>query len=480
MSAISPAINPKPLLFISHKHKDSNIGQVLAAFVEEKSGARVKVFLSSDPGFKGPKLGKNLNAQLRDALWDTDVLLLVYTSEEEDWQYCMYECGVATDRLSPDTKIIVFQCGADVPSAFEDVRRVNALSLNDIRQFVDEFLRDPAFFPKMKGTALSPDLRDSSVANFAKELHQNLELVIPKPKRTLERRALWPYLRIEMPAAEVSRIEQEEEATRKQLAHQLVRDYAVIADSDAGAAQLFGQGSFTPKVKFEALLKTWKSKYPAMEASWFDSACDQIMAGSVRGLPIISMTPMRGVGSEAEYTPVLSRVSRLPDDVVHFDLYFLNLSDPRAVPVATQMIPAGKFFFKDIDQLNPQTLRLRDLVNEIDMRGLNRIPLLNGGGHPMYMVHRSMIDKFIVQTVLAGDGGKNPNDLTLADLLADAQMRAIFEETFVVVKRSATLAEAKSAMVARPGCNDVFVTAGGGSNEPVQGWLTNVDIAKTN
>jgi hypothetical protein len=480
MSAQGPTAIPEPLLFISHKHKDSSIGQVLAAFIEEKSGARVKVFLSSDPSFQGPKLGKNLNAQLRDALWNSDVLLLIYTSEEEDWQYCMYECGVATDRHSPDTKIIVFQCGADVPSAFEDIRRVNALSLNDVRQFVDELLRDPTFFPKRNGAALSRNLRDSIIESHATELHKNLESVIPKPKRTLERRALWPYLRVEMPAAEVNRIEQEEEVSRKQLAHQLVRDYAVVVDTDANAAQLFGKGSFTPRMKFEGLLKIWKDKYPTLEPSWFDSACDQIMAGAVRGLPVISMTPMREVGGEAEYTPVLSRVSRLPDDVVHFDLYLLNLSDPNAVPVAARMIPAGKFFFKNIDQLNPQTLKLRDLVNELEMRGLNRIPLLNGSSHPMYMVHRSMIDKFIVQSVLSGDAGRNLNDLTLADLLADPQMRAVFEETFVVVKRQATLAEARSAMVARPGCSDVFVTSGGGRDEPVQGWLTNVDIAKPN
>jgi hypothetical protein len=58
-------------------------------------------------------------------------------------------------------------------------------------------------------------------------------------------------------------------------------------------------------------------------------------------------------------------------------------------------------------------------------------------------------------------------------------MKSMFENTFVVVKRQATLAEAKSAMVARPGCSDVFVTAGGNLNESVQGWLTNVDIARS-
>ena len=113
------------------------------------------------------------------------------------------------------------------------------------------------------------------------------------------------------------------------------------------------------------------------------------------------------------------------------------------------------------------------------MRTLNRIPIFNGEGHPVYIVHRSLIEQFIVKPVLSTTGGRSPIDLTLADLLADQEMKEIFENTFVIVKRQATLAEAKSAMLAKPRCSDVFVTAGGGRNEPVQGWLANVDIARS-
>ena len=96
----------------------------------------------------------------------------------------------------------------------------------------------------------------------------------------------------------------------------------------------------------------------------------------------------------------------------------------------------------------------------------------------MYIVHRSMIDKFIVKKVLSPGDAANAGNLTLADLLADLEMKEIFENTFVVLKRQGTLAEAQSAMLTRPGCSDVFITALGNLNEPVQGWLTNVDIAR--
>src|SRR5262245_54449735 len=97
----------RPLLFISHKHADAAIAQVVASFIEDRSNGTVSVYLSSSPDFAGPKFGKNLNAQLRETLWQTRALILVYTSQDADWSYCMWECGVATHPQSPDTSIIV-------------------------------------------------------------------------------------------------------------------------------------------------------------------------------------------------------------------------------------------------------------------------------------------------------------------------------------------------------------------------------------
>lgn len=205
------------------------------------------------------------------------------------------------------------------------------------------------------------------------------------------------------------------------------------------------------------------------------------MMGAVRGFPVIRWTPIREVGGDSEFTPVLTRIRRVPfGGKVQFDLYFYNLSDPRAVPVTSRTIPAGDFHYKDFGKITPASVKLTDLVGELALLKLNRLPILSSEGHPMYIIHRSMIEQFMVKWMLSPSGdGRNATDLTLADLLADAEMKGIFESTFVVVKRQATLAEAKNAMISKPGCNDVFVTAAGGPNEPVQGWLTNVDITRS-
>lgn len=239
----------EPMTFISHKHADRAIAQVIAAFIEERSNNTVRVHLSSNPDFGGPKFGPSLNAQLRQALWDTDVLLLVYTSADQDWQYCMWECGVATHPTTPDTSIIVFQCGTDVPAPFQDVLRVNVRSLDDVKKFTDQFLRNPNFFPKLK-VALAPSVRDASVDNYAKDFHKQINDVLPPPDVGLaEEWPAWPYLRVELPRSEIEKIEQANEAERAKLSYEIVKNFGEVADSDARAAQLFGQAVLPQKLK---------------------------------------------------------------------------------------------------------------------------------------------------------------------------------------------------------------------------------------
>lgn len=357
-----------PLLFISHKHKspDNRIAQAIAAFVETWSNGGVKVHLSSNPDFQGPRFAKgSLNNQLKQALWNSDVLILVYTSADQDWSYCMWECGVANDSQSPETNIIVFQCGSDIPAPFHDDLRVNARSYENLKRFVQQFLHEPDFFPTLN-RALAPALREVYLEQAAKELHEALSAVLPPLDEGLvEEWPTWPYLRIELPRSEVDRIEQASESERPGVTQQIIKSFGEVVDSDARAAQLFGQAVLPPRLKLSNLLGAWQNKFPGAETAWFDSCCEQIMLGAGRGFPIIRWTPVRQIGGDAEFTPVLSRIRRVPfSEVVQFDLYFYNLSDPRAVPVTSRMIPIGEFFYKNLGEIKPESFRLKDLVGD--------------------------------------------------------------------------------------------------------------------
>lgn len=469
----------KPLIFISHKTSDSKIATVIAKFIRDRSQNVVDIFLSSNWKFEGPRFGPGLNNELMTKLWNTDVLILVYTSADQDWSYCLWECGVASDSGSPNTRMIVFQCGIDVPTPFVSDLRVDVRNLEHIRRFTKQFLKDPGFLPS-RGQALAPDIDQETVETAARELFTNLEEILPDIHDPVVEWPAWPFLRIELPQLEVKKLQKLDVANRTErmkLSQEVVTEHAIVVKSDARAAQLFGLNSLTDKLKFKELLQLWKERFPTVDATWFDSCCEQIRVGARMGFPVIWRNPMKAVGDDSEYTPVLSRVRRIPfGESVHFDLYFYNLSDPKAVLAISRMIPIEKFFYKNIEENTPDSIKLKELVDELRQSGLNRVPILTGERHPLYIVHRSMIDKFVAENIW-NKSDKNPEDFTLADLLADPEMKEMFENTFVVISQQCSLAEAKSAMLARPGCSDVFVTENGKRDETVIGWLTNVDIA---
>ncbi len=167
-------------VFISHKVNGSDValGKIIADFMRNESGNRVRVFFSSNARFRTPQIGRTLDEELRDALGETGVVVLVYTgmSQEVDWSYCMYECGYATSRAIP---VHVFQCRDEAPSPLAHLVRVKVDSEEDIKKFVTEYLTSMKFFPKQQQpvTGFSPEdpiieqkaryLRDQLVAEVA-------------------------------------------------------------------------------------------------------------------------------------------------------------------------------------------------------------------------------------------------------------------------------------------------------------------------
>lgn len=465
----------RPLLFISHKHTDHAIAKVIADFIDDECRNEVDLHLSSDSRYQGPRFGPNLNAQLRRALWKTDALVLVYTSAEgEDWSYCMWECGAAANPNSPATSLVVFQCWRDVPKPFGDDLRINARTLEDMRKFTKQLFTDETFFPRL-GKALAPNVRPDTIDKAAKRLYENLQTVLPSPDDgAIQQWPTWPYLRLELPMAQVDAIKTAPEAERQDKVRELVTDHGVVVEGGERTAELFGLANLSPRHPFKEILRTWSEKLQGAEPLWFNSCCEQIVAGAQRQFPVIRPATLREANGEAEYTPALSRTRRLPfAKVMQFDIYFYNLNDPRAVSVTSRMLPVGEVYLKNIGDTRPDGVKLGELLDELDMAGnKSRLPLVDGQIRPLFIVHRSMVDRFMNERSRAGATQQQLNALTLADLFAQPGMRAMFENTFAVVGEHSTLADVRMTNDIR----DVFVTAGGRRDEPIKGWLTNVDL----
>ncbi len=105
----------------------------------------------------------------------------------------------------------------------------------------------------------------------------------------------------------------------------------------------------------------------------------------------------------------------------------------------------------------------------------SRIPILDENDFPIYLIHRSNLDRFLAKNALE-KVGQNIAELKLKDFLDNSEVKKNFNNGFAVVRLDADLGEAKEKMDKTPDCLDVLVTQSGTEHEPVLGWITNAKI----
>ena len=144
------------------------------------------------------------------------------------------------------------------------------------------------------------------------------------------------------------------------------------------------------------------------------------------------------------------------------------------------MIPRDKMF---LEKTNDDNLLLDKMVLDLEtaQKG-NRIPVLNDKDLPLYVIHRSLIDKFIAKKAIEGasqgaDSKKLSGDLKKLSLHDLIESYPELKYSFGVVSENSTLADAKTLIEALgKQCQDIFVTKTGSYGDPVIGWVTNVVI----
>lgn len=316
----------RPLLFISHRHADRQIADVLREFITNRSGGRVTVHQSSSAMADAPRAGRELKRELIEYLWVTNVVMLVYTNSEVDWSYCMWECGVATHPHSPETKVIVFQCGSRAPTVYGQTVGVNARDATDLQKFVNDFLTSHDFFPgheEIMAPGFTPN--GEEVRSAALQLSERLADVIPSEEG--EEGEDWstvPFMRLQLTYAEVDRIRE----LNANEGRDLVRRAARVTEIDSQARMIFGFGRIQKDELFSHFLEAWLERYPDETADWIGDLCEQIRVGGHWRFPRFSWQTMHSVDSNdsARYSPVLMRVRSIPWMRCHdFDVYFAKL-----------------------------------------------------------------------------------------------------------------------------------------------------------
>jgi hypothetical protein len=314
-----------PLLFISHKHSDSAIADVIRDFITIYSAGGVPVFQSSSSDARSPRIAGSLSKELASACRSAGVLLLIFTDAEKDWANCMLEVGLAikTDGDEVDnTKIILFQCGNDQPLIFSDKVSINLRSRLDVQKFVKEFLTSPDFFPLSKRpiTMFSPNSRDVDVAS--ENLFQKLAAVLPcEEEPTIEWPAC-PFLQLNLnlcDSIDFGGITETERVER-------IKKKCVIVNTDRYCEQLFEYPHFFHNMPFQTLVDRWKAKHGS--TTWANSLSLQIADAAMWEFPRSIWDFMEGPNNKF-YAPVLTRVRKMSaKGYMQFDVYFDRFERP--------------------------------------------------------------------------------------------------------------------------------------------------------
>lgn len=125
----------------------------------------------------------------------------------------------------------------------------------------------------------------------------------------------------------------------------------------------------------------------------------------------------------------------------------------------------------DLAKQAPAEILLKELQTRFQGTDAVSRLVFHRGGVFCYVLHVATLNKYLVKH-------PPPPDQTFADLLKDDESVRAISKLVAFVKASATLAEAKTALEAVPGAQDVIVTDTGDPTRPMVGWLTNVDLVK--
>ncbi len=155
----------------------------------------------------------------------------------------------------------------------------------------------------------------------------------------------------------------------------------------------------------------------------------------------------------------------------------------RSVSAADAMISMDAAVVVRLTAATPDgsNINLKTQVVDLLSDRITRLPVLDAQGKVVFVLHESIIFRFISEKTLAMIQAGQQVDistLTLKDLLDHDEVRNFVSRTIAFVQKDASLADAKRQMESLRKCQDVFITEDGTSDSRAIGWITNVIISR--
>jgi|GEM_PF-3563941 len=349
-SKLEHEMTTEPKVFISHKHSDIKIANVLTKHLKEWGVKENCIFQSSDPRH-GFTVGGNLKEELQEALQEINLLILLYTYKESDWSYCMWECGIAQGKSTAPSRTVVFQCTDDEPTVFKEEIRVN-VNPNGIRSFTQDFHRKPGFIPSLSGeidVEFAANTPEEVIATRSERLFN--EIVEAIPSGTSSSQHLWDFIRLRLNADCMNQIASlcENGGDSKEILKLIETKLELreprhdgIGNSVDTAVRQFGYAGFQKDLTMQDLVNRWTSQSKRASKAWINDVYQSIERA-------VTNSPSNAVNSQFKsaregvdwwFFPVTTRMRTFRDNSIEFDLYLVRV--PVNEPVKANTVPSDR------------------------------------------------------------------------------------------------------------------------------------------
>ena len=317
-------------IFISHRHDDMDIASTLRIHLESWGITSNEIYQSSDSEH-GSTIGETIKEDIKNFMSKAKLVILIYTFAQENWDYCMWECGLAMDPISASTRVIVFQCAQDVPTVFRDELRVT-MNESDIVRFTKQFHCNKNFFPGMN--PYKPNVGKETIHKRALGLFKALSKAIPASR--YEWKIRWGFFRLRIQAKVVSKLN---EINKQQEVFDLcnkISDTFLVTFAEGWGIRHFGFEQLQPELNFKMLVDRWKSELQGIEKNdrkkylseeWITDLFIEIWRVARNCPPILSWNSLKSVYPQVDWwvCPILNATKRLPDGGMELDIYMYRV-----------------------------------------------------------------------------------------------------------------------------------------------------------